>query len=493
MRCPRTPRHGVDRLTLNYGARVDWASMSIPEQTKPGGRFVPEVFFPEVPLPDFGPDFAPRLSIAYDLFGDAKTALKASYGRNYESVGYTFPEAYSNAAPLTERRDWFDQHLTPDGSAISGLNPYGTNGDDIAQDWEIGSPVSSTFGLAVGRDAPDENYQRMRNDVITVQIQQEVADGISVSLEVNKRVYGDVSTGNNLNRTAADFGSSLMIARPAPFVGAVEVFNIDDGPARTSTTEVDRLATGDYRRGTTGVGLSANARLPNGGTVFGGWTAGTTRQDDCGDELDSGDDLNNLRFCNEFAFPKPYKHEFKVSAVTPVTLPGVGDLQLGMSFLGYPGGRGGFDVLRQSFIINRSATLQGVGSVFATYAAPFYTAETCVAPCVLGAPYIPRDANPTIGTSTASYTVPLIPGDSVKHLPNWVQLDVNVAKVFNLGGWRYDVRAELFNVTNAGFDLSHSNGVNNLNLLTSKWVEVSEPAQPARCLQPICHRVTTID
>ena len=32
-----------------------------------------------------------------------------------------------------------------------------------------------------------------------------------------------------------------------------------------------------------------------------------------------------------------------------------------------------------------------------------------------------------------------------------------------------------------------------LNLLTSKWVEVSEPAQLARCLQPICHRVTTID
>ena len=32
-----------------------------------------------------------------------------------------------------------------------------------------------------------------------------------------------------------------------------------------------------------------------------------------------------------------------------------------------------------------------------------------------------------------------------------------------------------------------------MNLLTSKWVEVSEPAQLARCLQPICHRVTTID
>ena len=452
----------VDRLTLNYGARVDFAQMSIPEQTKPGGRFVAEVPFPEVPLPAFGPDFSPRLSVAYDLFGNAKTALKASFGRYYQSVGYIFPEAYTNAAPLTERRDWFDQHLTPDGKAISGTNPYGTNGDDIAQDWEIGSPVSSTFGLARGRDAPEENFQRMRNDVITVQLQQEVADGISLSAEFNRRYYSDISTGNNLARTAADFGSSLMFARPAPFVGAIEIFNIDDGPARTSTVEVDRLATGDYRRGTNTFGLNANARLPNGGTVFGGWTMGSTRQDDCGDELDSGDDLNNLRFCNEWAFPRPYKHEFKVSAVTPVTMPGLGDLQLGMSFLGYPGGRGGFDSLRQSFYISRSAGLQAAGSVFGAYAAPFYTAETCVAPCVLGAPYIPRDANPTISTSTGAYTILMLPGDSVKHLPNWVQLDLNVAKVFNLGGWRYDVRAEFFNVTNAGFDLSHSNGVNNL-------------------------------
>ena len=67
-----------------------------------------------------------------------------------------------------------------------------------------------------------------------------------------------------------------------------------------------------------------------------------------------------------------------------------------------------------------------------------------------------------ISTSTSSYTALLTPGDSVKFLPYWAQLDVNIAKVFNIGGWRYDVRAELFNALNQGFDLSHGNGVNNL-------------------------------
>jgi hypothetical protein len=88
-----------------------------------------------------------------------------------------------------------------------------------------------------------------------------------------------------------------------------------------------------------------------------------------------------------------------------------------------------------------------------------------VAPCVLGAPFIPRGANPTINTSTGSYTALLTPSESVKFLPYWAQLDVNIAKVFNIGGWRYDVRAELFNALNAGFDLSHGNGVNNLGTL----------------------------
>jgi hypothetical protein len=98
--------------------------------------------------------------------------------------------------------------------------------------------------------------------------------------------------------------------------------------------------------------------------------------------------------------------------------------------------------------------------VFGTYTAPFYTAENCVAPCVLGAPFIPRGANPTINTSTGSYTALLTPADSVKFLPMWTQLDVNIAKVFNIGGWRYDVRGEFFNVLNTSFDLSHSAGVN---------------------------------
>ncbi len=471
----------IDRVTLNYGARMDWAANSLAEQVKPGGRFTPEILYPEIILPSFGPDISPRVSVAYDVFGNAKTALKASFGRYFEAVGADFPERYTAAIGASDRRDWFDVHMNAAGTDPSGLNPYGTNNDNIAQDWEIGEINSSAFGtrftntpcmeglvssadvfpnLPTGTSLCDRTIQRMYNDMITVGISQEVADGISLSLEWRRRSYKEAWSADNPSRAFADFGSSIMVARPAPFLGSFEVANID-ADKRSNTLSVHRTRDPEsYKSVYSGLELSANARLPNGGTIFGGWTMEMFgRQDDCQDERNRGDNPNSLRFCNEFAYPQPFKHEFKVSAVSPVTLPGIGDLQAGMAFIGYPGGRGGFDALRESFIYSRSTSTQ-FGSVFGTYAAPFFTADNCVAPCVLGAPYIPRAANPTISTSTGSYTALLTPSESVKFLPYWAQLDVNIAKVFNLGGWRYDVRAELFNALNSGFDLSHSAGVN---------------------------------
>jgi hypothetical protein len=68
------------RMTVNAGLRFDYLNTSIEAKTIPAGRFVPVRTQARVPnLPNFK-SFAPRLGVAYDMFGDAKTALKASYG-----------------------------------------------------------------------------------------------------------------------------------------------------------------------------------------------------------------------------------------------------------------------------------------------------------------------------------------------------------------------------------------------------------------------------
>ena len=47
----------------------------------------------------------------------------------------------------------------------------------------------------------------------------------------------------------------------------------------------------------------------------------------------------------------------------------------------------------------------------------------------------------------------MIPLSSVKFVPYWTQLDVNIQKVFNIGTWRYDARLELFNALNYGVEI----------------------------------------
>ena len=69
----------IDRLTLNYGLRADFAAVSVPSTPKGQGRFVGSYVLTgrdASELPGFGPDFAPRFSAVYDVFGDARTALK---------------------------------------------------------------------------------------------------------------------------------------------------------------------------------------------------------------------------------------------------------------------------------------------------------------------------------------------------------------------------------------------------------------------------------
>ena len=52
----------------------------------------------------------------------------------------------------------------------------------------------------------------------------------------------------------------------------------------------------------------------------------------------------------------------------------------------------------------------------------------------------------------------MVPLSSVKFLPYWTQLDVNVQKVFNIGSWRYDARFSFYNVLNNGVVLEHMEG-----------------------------------
>jgi hypothetical protein len=71
----------LQRLTLNYGLRFEYYNGYVPETNLPAGRFVGARNLPAVHgLPEWT-DLNPRVGGSYDLFGNGRTALKASLGR----------------------------------------------------------------------------------------------------------------------------------------------------------------------------------------------------------------------------------------------------------------------------------------------------------------------------------------------------------------------------------------------------------------------------
>ena len=463
-------------MTLNYGLRMDMGKTSVPEILNLVGRFKPlGGAFPAVDLPRLGPDFNPRLSVAYDLFGNAKTALKFGWNRYVEILAEGFPTRYAPSVTDTDRRDWFDLALNPaTGDLYPGctlgnptspacIDPYGGNGDDVAQDWEIGASGDVNFGSAV-TDSVDPNIQRAYNDQWMVGVQQEIAPGVSVSATYRRRSDHNTQSADNLLRSFGSFIDTVQVARPAPYVGSFTIFNIDPA-VRALASEVDRTrAPGSYSLVYNGFELAGQARLPGGGQLMGGWTFEKSTEDRCQDERDRGDNPNLLRFCNENSYPVPYRNELKLSGSVPFSLPGVGDLNTGFAVLGSPG-----EGMAEVFRYSRSSSTNAE----TVYGAPFYTADTCVAPCVPDNRIIVRSAHPTVGTSTSSFDAFILPcrlevgdvddcadprnggGGSVKYFPALTQVDFNIAKVFNIGGWRYDARLEVFNLLNNDADRNH--------------------------------------
>ena len=140
----------IKRLTLSPGLRIENFNSFIPENSMAAGRFVPARFYPEQKdLPNWNGDLAPRFGVAYDLFGDGRTALKGNVSKYFEAWTGLFANRYSPVASANSTFNWTDRNV-----------------DDIAQDSEflpatgITGGSNANFGTDLVSRAPASDIVR---------------------------------------------------------------------------------------------------------------------------------------------------------------------------------------------------------------------------------------------------------------------------------------------------------------------------------------------
>ncbi|MGD9906639.1 MAG: carboxypeptidase regulatory-like domain-containing protein [Vicinamibacterales bacterium] len=445
----------LNRLTINTGLRWEYLSHEVAEQQSGNGRFVPERRFDAIPMPTWK-DFAPRIGVVYDLFGNSKTALKASFNRYNESRTTQFATKYNPLALTSATLSWTD-----------------LNGDDIAQGergctyqtpgCEINfAQLPANFGVR-SLATVDPDFQRTYNLEYTGGIQHELFPRVSVAATYYRRQFYDLPVSDNLLRTPADYRGVEVLS---PLDGSVfTAYTVATAAQLAQVQDFDTNAGSGRKQIYNGGDITFNARLPRGGTLFGGFTMERTLRVTC----DEPDDPNFLRFCDDRENDIPWLKQFKFAGTYPV---GWG-IQASLSFQsinGRPiGGFSGTAAADRNRILGPGYGDVGspIGTRWLITRTTRYPNTPCSAPCVPGGLVIP-------GMTEAQLQLPLVPGGQ-ELLDRINQVDVSLAKWFDIGGGRrVQLQADLFNALNA----NPVTGWRSINFATAAYSQVSAMLNP---------------
>jgi Carboxypeptidase regulatory-like domain len=398
------------RLTLNGGVRIEWLKAENTALTSGAGRFVPARSFPRTPnLPNWR-DLAPRLGVAYDLFGNAKTALKFSLNRYNDSRTTGIAAQYNPLAQATARLTWRDLNGDDVAQGLPGC-VYQTAGCEINF-----AQMPANFGVRSLRTY-DPSTRRPYNVLSNIGIQHQLLPRLSASASLVQNKFYRLPFRDNVLRTRADYTPVTVVS---PLDGEViTVYNLN--PAKLSqVSEVDTTASSARKQLFTGYEFTFNARLPGGATLFGGTSTDRNLTVTC----DDPDNPNNDRFCDQRDTPVPYRTQLKLAGTYPLRW---GGIQIGASLQSYPGA-----------VIGTSSSASGTTWLLTNTTR--YTAD-CKAPCTPNALVVPN-------LTDASLIVPLVPFGT-ENLDRLNQLDIRGSKAFTFGRTRVEAQIELFNTLNS--------------------------------------------
>jgi hypothetical protein len=445
----------LKRLTINAGLRWDYLNNKVGVQDAPGGTWIGPRHFDELTeVPNFK-DLSPRLGIAYDLFGNGKTAVKATLSRYVQTSTVGFARLLNplNTSVNSATRPWTD-----------------ANRDGIPQVSELGALTNTSFGQVsiATRYDPETIHgfdHRRNNWEVSTTIAHELRSRVSAELSYFRRAQGHFTTTDNLDVAATDFQPYCVTAPPdsrLPNGGGNQVCGLYDivapkfGLASNNiVTFVDKY--GKQSEVFNGVDLAVNARL-RGLFVTGGLGIGNTHFASCDSFVDNP------------------KTDFGLTAATNT-----------FSYCDYDSGWLSAAKLTGSYTLPWQQIQ--IGGVLQNLPGQQITAQWNITQTEAAAGTLGR---PLSGGANTSRVVPLIKPGTV-FTPRRTQLDLRLSKSVKLAAaQKLQVMVDLFNAFNsnaavgatsnageppAAINTTFSTGANSawlkpLNILQARYVKI---------------------
>jgi hypothetical protein len=287
----------IRQLTLNLGVRYNNFNGYAPETRMPAGPFVPERVFPRTKNAPNWSNVNPRIGGAYDLFGDGKTALKASFGR-YTPYSIAAVDIPANNQANSTQRTWNDTTFGA-GDPRSGNYVPDCDLRNSSPNGECGGWSDLTFGqIRAGStrrvaDALGGFNQQDYNWQLAAQVQRQLRPNVALNAGYFRTWYGNFLVTDNQGTTANDY-DPFCVTAPAdqrlPGGGGKQVcglYDIKPGAfGRVDNVVTQHTHYGKQKEVFNGVDVGLEARMARGARFQAGVSVGRTTTDTC--------DFNNL-------------------------------------------------------------------------------------------------------------------------------------------------------------------------------------------------------